>query len=107
MPLPSQIEIDQIKSQLGVSVLRSFELAGLEVVCRAPSEGDYKRFKTQISDPDRRAMAPDSLVYSCVVWPGRDEFKGMVKEKPGIIESIAGELVEWAGATKLIEKKDM
>ncbi len=107
MPLPSQIEIDQIKSQLGVTLLRSFELAGVEVVCRAPSEADYKRFKTQVADSDRRATAPDALVYACVVWPGREEFRDMVKVKPGIIESIAGELVEWAGATKLIEKKDM
>ena len=105
MTLPNQDKIDSLKAEYGE--INAYPVAGYEFICRCPTDAIYKKFRTQIMDENKRMNASEELVRACVVWPEREEFSSILKKRPGIVETLLGELTDWAGLVKSVEKKEL
>lgn len=72
---------------------------GPRVAFRRPNSAEWFRYRSEIYDqnPQVKANALNSIVIPCCVYPDRATFAAMVAERPGLVESIGSELVEFAG----------
>lgn len=102
---PTEAELEQLKQQHG-KVVRLAAGDSVVYVKRATRE-IYKRFRAQAQDDARRAVAATNLVNACLVWPGDAEREAMFDEYPGLIDTLAGALLELAGLQpgEKVEKK--
>jgi hypothetical protein len=46
-------------------------------------------------------------VLACVVYPPRDEFRALIKDRPALVGSIGKELHSMAGAAKVVKRKKL
>lgn len=80
---------------------------GGAVICKAPNRGEYKRFRQMVIDPDKRAMALETLLYGCCVHPPKDELNAMLEHRPGWAEVFGDKLSGWAGAGQEVTEKKL
>jgi hypothetical protein len=86
--------------------LREFAAADGAVICKAPTRGDYKRFRTMYLDPVQRPMALEQLLAASLVHPDREEFSQLLERRPGLTEVFGEKLATWAGlGQEATEKK--
>jgi hypothetical protein len=87
--------IEDLKSQHGdIHLLTSRDH---EVIVRVPKEVEYKRFRAQSNDPNKRDIATEALVKAVVVWPEADAFTAMLKAHPALCEEFAEPVLELVG----------
>jgi hypothetical protein len=79
----------------------------LVVVAKPPSEGEYERFTAMVMDDEQKPKAMKTLVLACVVYPPRDEFRALIKDRPALVGSIGKELHSMAGAAKVVKRKKL
>jgi hypothetical protein len=97
----------QLKSEHG-DRLEVLELDdGLEIVAKPPSEGEWERFTAMTLDDEQKPKAMKTLVRACVVYPPKDEFVALLKERPALVGSIGKQLHEMAGAAKNVQRKKL
>lgn len=70
------------------------------IVCKGPSEGEWKRFRATGPTALERIVAYRNLVTACLVYPSREEFSALLAERPALAETFAGELSEIAGVSR-------
>jgi hypothetical protein len=73
---------------------------GVEIMVRAPNEGEYKRFRTMHADEAQRSAASRALVLGCIVEPPPSEFTAMLASRPALADTFANDLVEIAGLSR-------
>ena len=79
------------------------DIVGAEALgFRVPNLSEWKRYRAEASDPNPavKSGAATPLVFSCCVFPTRQELERIVEAHPGIVETCIGELVEHAGAAR-------
>jgi hypothetical protein len=66
---------------------------------RRPNPAEWGRYRSESLDqnPQVKANALNCIVVPCCVYPDRATFAAMVGERPGLVESLGSELVEYAG----------
>lgn len=72
----------------------------MEIVCKVPPPGEWTRFRSMQQDDAQAPIALRTLLFSCVVKPTPDEFRGVVDRLPGLAETFGGELVKIAGVSR-------
>ena len=80
---------------------------GGAVICKAPNRGEYKRFRAMVVDPDKRAMALETLLFGCCVHPAQAELSQMLERRPGWAEVFGDKLSGWAGAGQEVTEKKL
>lgn len=100
-------KIDELKAaNPGAKLhLLTSEEAETEFVVKPPTRAQWKRFKTEIQDPAKRASAIETLCLDCVVYPARAEFEQLLERAPGIASSLSEEIADIAGVVEKFEKK--
>jgi len=83
------------------------EDTGVDVVVKAPSESEWKRFRSMQSDPEQRAHAIGVLFRACLVHPAAQEFAPIIAAKPGLVETFGGDLVDIAGVSRANTRKKL
>lgn len=70
-----------------------------EIVIRKPERKDYKLFRSNAQRPEKRDMAQEILLRSCLVSPLLKDFDRLLDEYPGIPEapSVSEALSEATG----------
>ena len=91
--------IEELKAAHG-SGLHLIEHDGVEVVAKRPGGPQYRRWKQLTLDEKRRIDAGATLVRDCVVHPAAAELQALIDERPGLVDTFAGKLVELAGASQ-------
>ena len=87
--------------------LLSNDDTGVEVVVKAPNDGEWKRFRTMQSDEGQRPLAIRTLVTACVVYPPAGEFMGVLAARPGLAETFGKDLVEIAGVSSATRRRKL
>lgn len=86
--------------------LRIIGADGEAVICKAPTRGEYRRFRSMYLDGAQRAMATETLLIGCVVHPDRGELGRLLERRPGLAETFGEKLIAWAGlGVEAYEKK--
>lgn len=70
-----------------------------EVVFRAPTRAEYKRFRSEINNPNTSADAQEKLARTCVVYPTREAFDALLEEWPAIPEACSKAFSRLMGLT--------
>ena len=78
-----------------VSELTAGEYA---VLVRAPTRGEYKRFRAESLDERKRAEAVEHLCRSCVVYPDPAAFDALLDRKPALADIFGAKVLELEGA---------
>jgi hypothetical protein len=70
-----------------------------QVAFRRPKGPEWHRYRTAslTQDPEVKAGALQLLVIPCLLYPSIQIFQSMVELRPGLMESLGGELLEYAG----------
>jgi hypothetical protein len=97
----------QLKEQHGDRIEQIDLDDDLFVVAKPPSEGEYERFTSMLLDDEQKPKAMKTLVLACVVYPPKDEFRALIKERPALIGTIGKELHAMAGAAKVVKRKKL
>jgi hypothetical protein len=69
-----------------------------DVVFRGATQEEYDRFTREHTDTVTRQSGIRTLLGSCVVHPGKDEFYALVQRKPAITLILANKLTAFCGA---------
>lgn len=111
---PSEAEVAALKSQHGEE-LHALELCGaladgtplVTVVVRLPNRQEYRRFKDAAANRngDARIKATEQLARSCIVYPSPERLEYVAEKYAAVLDSVAGELLELAGAQNNVAKK--
>lgn len=78
---------------------------GFEIIVKAPPEVVYQRFTNERSDPTTRHVGFRNFVVACTVYPDNTELLPLLKSRPGLCDSFAGELAEMAGVSRAVQRK--
>src|SRR5688572_3488954 len=98
--------IAKVKAEHSGAELRQFSTPDGAVICRAPSRGEFKRFRTMYLDAQQRPGALEALLYGCVVHPDRKVLGELLERRPGLAETFGSELAAWAGlGEEVVQKK--
>jgi len=99
--------IEAVKARFPTTELRQIVTEeGGAIICKAPSRGEYKRFRSMVVDPNQRAMALETLVFGCCVHPPTAELSAMLERRPGWAEVWGDKLAGWSGSgQEATEKK--
>lgn len=103
----SQAElVDDLKKQHGVTRIHVFTSdTGETVYLRTPTVGNWRRFRSQMTNPAKRDEAGEVLLRGCLLSPSKEVFDGWLEERPGLLDTFASELAEVSGLSKDVEKK--
>lgn len=101
---PSEKDVEELKGKHGAG-LHQLEHEEHAVIVKVPSSGDAKRFRAATSDDAKKPHALEQLLRSCVVWPDAAGLSAMLEERPFLVETFGGGLLEVAGAAKSPSKK--
>jgi hypothetical protein len=111
---PTQAEVDAAKEAAKVETctLLTIEagdsgLGDSHILVRMPTPIEFRRWQQQSSDPDNRVNATDNLVNAVIIWPAREVFADMVRRRPGLMLTFAGEVIELAGLARRAQKKTL
>lgn len=72
---------------------------GYDFVYKVPEDGAWKQFQTHRNNDEMAPYALRTLVIPHMVRPSPIEFTAMLKETPGLVETIGNKMVRAAGAT--------
>ncbi|WP_407540464.1 hypothetical protein Q0M94_03435 [Deinococcus radiomollis] len=87
--------IDALKTEHGeISQIEGIEH---DVVIKAPTPAQYRRFMDLSSDMKKREKAKDALLGDCVVFPETAAFAELTDAKPGYRETITNVILELSG----------
>lgn len=78
---------------------------GLEVLMRAPNDGDWKQFRTMQADEEQSPMALRTLVLACMVEPAPAAFAVMLQTRPGLTETFGRPLIKIGGVSSATQVK--
>jgi hypothetical protein len=69
---------------------------------RRPSSSEWYRYRSEwlTEQPAVQAGAVKTLVTACRVYPSQVEFSKAIEERPGLVESIGGQLASYAGVER-------
>jgi hypothetical protein len=69
---------------------------------RRPSSAEWMRYRSErVSDSTLAQVASlKTLCQACRVYPSMVEFMAAIDARPGLVESIGNELIQYAGAEK-------
>lgn len=95
----------ELKAKHGELFQLRAALTGDVVVVRRPPEPLWRRFRTQMMDPGKKAYAPEQMLLDCIVHPERKTVQAMFTALPGLVETFAGELATLGGAGQDVQKK--
>jgi hypothetical protein len=73
--------------------------SGVSVLVRAPSRGEYKRFRSDSFDAAKRSDAVERLCRACVVAPDAATFDRILDARPALADVFGARVLELAGAT--------
>lgn len=102
-----QTIIDKIKAEHAGVPLRKLSTVDphmggdIEIIVRAPTGPEYKKFRTESASKDQnaRAFAVQNIVAAVVLYPPRDQFNALMARLPGICEEFSDHIAELAGLT--------
>jgi hypothetical protein len=72
---------------------------GVVAVVKPPSRSMLKRFRKDAAELDTRLDAFEALCKGCVVAPDAPGLAALFERRPGLIETIGGEILEISGVT--------
>lgn len=65
---------------------------------RPPTRAEFKRFRAMTWDERKRADAQETLIRSCIAYPGPEEVDAMFNAAPALADRWAEVAMELAGA---------
>jgi hypothetical protein len=87
--------IDELKAEHGeISQIEGIEH---DVVIKAPSPAQYRRFMDLSNDVKKRQKAKEALLADCVVFPDEAGFAALTDVKPGYRETVTNVILELSG----------
>lgn len=95
---PTDEQLKEIKAQHPRAQLLEFADEGVHIVIRPPTLAESKRWKEETRREDTRTIAGSNLAKACIVFPPRAELVSIEAEFPLLIDAVAGEVVDLAGA---------
>jgi hypothetical protein len=99
--------IDALKAKYPKAELHLLKHAGGSVVVRTPTRQEHQKFIDDLSDKDSAGVALRYLVETCVAWPEKAEFRGMLESRPFLVQSIGNELTEIFGLKRIADRKKL
>ncbi|PKN25167.1 MAG: hypothetical protein CVU64_20500 [Deltaproteobacteria bacterium HGW-Deltaproteobacteria-21] len=90
----------------GSEVLELTSEEGNVYYFRKPGKSDMNRYLT-LAAKQKLASAAQNLIYDLAIHPGRDEIKGMVDEKPGLMVALSNALQNAVGLNAEFEVKKL
>jgi hypothetical protein len=107
----SQEQIDKLKAAHAGAELHQVTAGSGEreasVVVKVPTRERWNRFKAQVADQNRKALAFEALVVDCVVHPSKAELGAMLEARPGLSEAFGGKITELAGLEETVTAKKL
>lgn len=86
--------------------LAAVTIGGHDIVLKAPPRQEWKRFRSMVLDPTKKADANQTLVQACLVHPPLDIFHVICEDRPALLDKAAEKVAELAGVDdEVIEKK--
>ena len=86
--------------------LVAVSIAGNDFALKAPPRVEWKRYRSMLFDPAKKAEANQTLVTACLAWPPHDIFALLCEDRPALVDKIANYLCELAGTDdEVVEKK--
>lgn len=85
--------------------LTSLSASGAEVIVRAPSRLEFRKWKGDCQDERKQLDAAELLLLPCIVYPDANELDAMFEAQPGLLDTFALQLLELAGFSQTVEKK--
>ena len=102
---PTEAEVAELKSKHGRVHLLTLEDASL--VVRIPTAFEFRKWQADSADEKKRIDGSADLLTRCTVWPAPEKAKEMLDARPGLRLSFFGELIELAGVSRSVEKKEL
>jgi ribosomal protein L19 len=105
----NQEQIDKLKSAHGElhQVDAGDGERAISVIVKVPNRERWNRFKAQVQDAHRKALAMEALVRDCVVHPVAAELDRIIEVRPGLVETFGGKIAELAGLEETVATKKL
>jgi hypothetical protein len=111
MAIPNESEIEKLKAaNPGIELHQVSAGTGdreVAVIVKTPDRQRWMRFKAQLQDQHRKAVAMEGLVVDCAVWPSRGEVEQLLEQRPGLVETIGSKVAELAGLEETVTAKKL
>lgn len=77
-----------------------------EIIVRAPTSTEWKRFRSMQQDDEQSPLALRALVLDCLIVPSREDFMLALEKRPGLAETFGRHVIKIGGvsAATIVEK---
>lgn len=101
--------VDRVKNENPGVELRQLTADDTEdtFIFKAPTRGEYKRFRKMANDPGQRSEAIEALFWGCLVYPPAQEVRAIMELRPGLADTFGDKLTDWAGAGQEVREKKL
>lgn len=72
----------------------------IDFIVRGPSKPEWALFRQRNGNDAEKGSAEEMLYETCAIWPEKKERDEVVARYPAVVNMVAGELAEIAGATQ-------
>lgn len=106
MPRDDKSLATELKERHGVAEVHLLTAdGGARIFVRAPKDGEWRRFRSQIQSERTKADAGENLLRAVLLWPELPAFEALISKKPGLVDIFSAAVVELAGMSGPAEKK--
>lgn len=71
-----------------------------QAIFRVPPKATFERYLTEMMETETRVQAFRTIVNDSLVYPDKEGMAALLKERPGLLTTFAGELSEIAGVKR-------
>ena len=90
----SEDKIEDLRTKHGE--VWQIDALSVDVAVRCPTQGEWRKFITTVSDEKRRALALEELANRVVVYPDTQTWNAMCERRPGLPTKVAEAVQEIA-----------
>lgn len=88
--------------------LRMLSREGKSIIIRRATEAEFEAYMAAMFDPQRKVLAPRTLLERTCVYPDAAELQSILKAQPGLAYRWGDESSDYSGLTNVAsEKKDL
>lgn len=78
-----------------------------QAIAKVPNRDRWMRFKAQLRDDTRKAVAFEGLVRDMVVHPDPQALDSLLEQRPALAESFGGQISELAGLEEKVHARKL
>ena len=112
--LPDQKTIEELKEKVAPRELHELEIEHAEeifsLLVAAPTKVEWIKYVSDLTsteDPAKKSLAHENFILAVTQWPAREEVKGFLAKKFGVLTELTNQVAELVGAGAKVRSKKL